>query len=93
MSDLFVGVGSNFFSNSLLILPENINLIEAELLSINSYLNNITNSYGDGNNLYLNVNNGNLIFKLIPTILSIAGALLGLILYNNKHYFKLLTPY
>nr|YP_010846108.1 NADH dehydrogenase subunit 5 [Cyathus pallidus]WEV87295.1 NADH dehydrogenase subunit 5 [Cyathus pallidus] len=36
-SDLFVGVGSDFFGNSIFILPNNINLIEAEF-SLNSFI-------------------------------------------------------
>jgi NADH-ubiquinone oxidoreductase chain 5 len=37
VSDLFVGVGSNFFENSLFIHPNNISLIEAEF-SLNTIL-------------------------------------------------------
>lgn len=94
MSDLFVGVGSDFFQNSLLILPENINLIEAELLSTDSYIKypNVDSVYKDLN-FNLKTDNSNLIIKLLPTLLSVFGALLGLLLYNNKHYLKLLTPY
>jgi NADH-ubiquinone oxidoreductase chain 5 len=94
MSDLFVGVGSDFFQNSLLILPENINLIEAELLSTDSYIKypNVDSAYKDLN-FNLKTDNSNLIIKLLPTLLSVFGALLGLLLYNNKHYLKLLTPY
>jgi NADH-ubiquinone oxidoreductase chain 5 len=94
MSDLFVGVGSDFFQNSLLILPENINLIEAELLSVDSYIKypNVEGSYKDLN-FNLKTDNSNLIIKLLPTLLSVFGALLGLLLYSNKHYLKLLTPY
>nr|YP_010721275.1 NADH dehydrogenase subunit 5 [Cyathus jiayuguanensis]WDS46469.1 NADH dehydrogenase subunit 5 [Cyathus jiayuguanensis] len=36
-SDLFVGVGSDFFGNSIFILPNNINIIEAEF-SLNSFI-------------------------------------------------------
>jgi NADH-ubiquinone oxidoreductase chain 5 len=32
--DLFVGLGSIFFGNSIFILPKNFNLIEAEFLPL-----------------------------------------------------------
>jgi len=60
-SDIFVGVGSDIFENSLFIHPNNINLIEAEF-SIDLWL------------------------KLLPSILSLLGALIAFLLYNKYHY-------
>ena len=60
-SDMFVGIGSDFFGNSLFIHPNNINLVEAEY-SLNLFI------------------------KLLPTILSFLGAIIGLILYNQTPY-------
>jgi len=58
-SDLFVGVGSDFFANSLFIHPNNISIIEAEFsLPI-------------------------LTIKLLPSILSLFGALLAILLYHK----------
>ena len=56
-ADFFVGLGSDFFGNSLFIHPNNINIIEAEF-SLDP------------------------IIKLLPTLLSIAGALLAVYLYH-----------
>ncbi len=61
-SDLFVGVGSDFFANSLFIHPNNINLIEAEF-SLDP------------------------IIKLLPTALSMTGALLAVYLYHFSPNF------
>lgn len=105
MSDLFVGIGSDFFQNSIFILPENTNIIEAELLSLESYLktadHNIFGEHAlslrapshmaDGQMFNLDFQRGNLVIKLLPTFLSIFGALLGLFLYNKTNYFRLLT--
>lgn len=56
-SDLFVGVGSDFFANSIFINPNNISIIEAEFsLPI--------------------------LVKLLPSILSISGAALAVLLYH-----------
>jgi len=61
-SDLFVGVGSDFFANSLFIHPNNISIIEAEFsLPI--------------------------LIKLLPSILSLFGALLAIFLYHNSTSF------
>nr|YP_010046536.1 NADH dehydrogenase subunit 5 [Thelephora aurantiotincta]QPJ78319.1 NADH dehydrogenase subunit 5 [Thelephora aurantiotincta] len=61
-SDLFVGVGSDFFANSLFIHPNNISIIEAEFsLPI--------------------------LIKLLPSILSLFGALLAILLYHNNTSF------
>ena len=56
-SDLFVGVGSDFFANSLFTHPNNISIIEAEF-SLNP------------------------IIKLLPAILSFAGASLAFFMYH-----------
>src|SRR6266403_1671853 len=61
-SDLFVGVGSDFFANSLFIHPNNISIIEAEFsLPI--------------------------LIKLLPSILSLFGALLAILLYHKGTSF------
>jgi NADH-ubiquinone oxidoreductase chain 5 len=63
-SDLFVGVGSDFFANSLFIHPNNISIIEAEFsLPI--------------------------LIKLLPSILSLFGALLAIFLYHKSTSFDL----
>jgi NADH-ubiquinone oxidoreductase chain 5 len=66
-SDLFVGMGNDFFKNSIFMHPKNISLIEAEfsLLPVQSS----TFSY---NNL----------IKLLPAILSLTGALSSIFLYH-----------
>ena len=61
-SDFFVGIGSDFFGNSVFIHPNNINLIEAEF-SLDP------------------------IIKLLPTVLSITGALLAVFLYHFSPNF------
>lgn len=61
-SDLFVGVGSDFFANSLFIHPNKISIIEAEFsLPI--------------------------LIKLLPSILSLFGALLAIFLYHKSITF------
>jgi NADH-ubiquinone oxidoreductase chain 5 len=61
-SDLFVGVGSDFFGNSLFIHPNNISIIEAEFsLPI--------------------------LLKLLPSIFSLIGASLAVILYHKSPIF------
>jgi NADH-ubiquinone oxidoreductase chain 5 len=61
-SDLFVGVGSDFFGNSLFIHPNNISIIEAEFSLP-------------------------LLIKLLPSILSLIGASLALLLYHKSPIF------
>jgi NADH-ubiquinone oxidoreductase chain 5 len=65
-SDLFVGIGTDFFigkgSEALFIHPNNITLIEAEFSLP-------------------------LIIKLLPTILSLAGAILAVYMYNKDINF------
>ena len=56
-SDLFVGIGSDFFGNSLFINPNHISLVEAEF----------SMSIG---------------YKLLPSILSILGGILAIVLYH-----------
>jgi len=56
-SDLFVGLGTDFFGNSVFTHPNNISLVEAEF-SLNP------------------------IIKLLPAILSLAGAALAIYLYH-----------
>ena len=56
-SDLFVGIGTDFFGNALFIHPNNISLVEAEF-SLSTGL------------------------KLLPTILSILGAISAVYLYQ-----------
>jgi NADH-ubiquinone oxidoreductase chain 5 len=64
-SDLFVGVGTDFFGNSLFIHPNNISIIEAEFsLPI--------------------------ILKILPTILSLIGAIAAVYLYH-KNTISLIT--
>ncbi|KAG2228762.1 hypothetical protein INT48_007545, partial [Thamnidium elegans] len=66
-SDLFVGIGSDFFANTIFIHPNNISLVEAEFSM-------------------------NFIFKLLPTIFSLAGTLFALYLYNyNPHFIDSLV--
>jgi NADH-ubiquinone oxidoreductase chain 5 len=61
-SDLFVGVGSDFFANSLFIHPNNISIIEAEFsLPI--------------------------LIKLLPSLLSLFGALTAIFLYHKNISF------
>jgi len=61
-SDLFVGVGSDFFGNSLFIHPNHISIIEAEFsLPI--------------------------LVKLLPSILSLIGASLAVLLYHRSSTF------
>ena len=68
-SDMFVGIGSDFFGNSLFIHPNNITLVEAEY-SLNLFI------------------------KLLPTILSLLGAVISLILYNHYPYiFNVFNEY
>lgn len=56
-SDLFVGIGTDFFGNALYIHPNNIDLVEAEFSM-------------------------NILFKLLPSILSIIGAVSAVYLYQ-----------
>ena len=72
-SDLFVGMGSDFFQNSIFMHPKNIYLIEAEFSL--SCLDSSTDSEG-----FLRSNNN--FIKLLPAILSFTGAFTAIILYH-----------
>ena len=61
-SDLLVGVGSDFLSNSIFVHPDHVTLIEAEF-SLPIFI------------------------KLLPAILSLLGAVLGIFLYYNTPEF------
>src|ERR1700742_2593925 len=84
-SDLFVGVGSDFFGNSLFIRPNNNPLIEAEfsLSPIIKLLPCILSLFGAVSALYL--------YQLQPRFLnSLVNNSLGIKLYsflNGKYYF------
>lgn len=58
-SDLFVGIGTDFFGNALYIHPNKIDLVEAEFSM-------------------------NILLKLLPSILSIIGAISAVYLYQNS---------
>jgi len=87
-SDLFVGVGSDFFQNSIFMHPKNISLIEAEF-SLSSTLMEpaLTGIYPDGayssnSEGDLRVGSNNIFIKLLPAILSFTGAFSAIILYH-----------
>ena len=62
-SDLFVGIGSDFFGNAIFIHPNHINMVEAEF-SMDTLI------------------------KLLPSILSLLGAVLAVFLYHfTPHLF------
>lgn len=65
-SDLFVGMASDFLSNSIFIRPNNITLVEAEF-SLDWYV------------------------KLLPLILTIIGAFLGIFLYHKAGAAEILV--
>jgi len=66
-SDLFIGIGSDFFQNSIFMHPNNISLVEAEF---STALNNS------------DISTFNIIIKLLPVILSFIGAFSAIILYH-----------
>ena len=77
-SDLFVGIGSDFFQNSIFMHPKNISLIEAEFSLVGS------ESHCDYN----------IFIKLLPAIFSFTGAFSAIILYHLQlpfglNFFKL----
>ncbi len=72
-SDLFVGMGSDFFQNSIFMHPKNISLIEAEFSL--TCLGCPTDSDG-----FLRSNN--IFIKLLPAILSFTGAFSAIVLYH-----------
>jgi NADH:ubiquinone oxidoreductase subunit 5 (subunit L)/multisubunit Na+/H+ antiporter MnhA subunit len=66
-SDLFVGMATDFFGNSIYLHPNYISIVEAEF-SLPQFI------------------------KLLPVILSLIGAILGIILYHvNKEFLINLT--
>src|SRR5882757_1661993 len=71
-SDLFVGIGSDFFKNSIFMHPKNISLIEAEFaLSFDGPLMGpVKAGYGETSLSQVN----NIFIKLLPAILSFTGA-------------------
>jgi proton-translocating NADH-quinone oxidoreductase chain L len=110
-SDLFVGMGSDFFKNSIFIHPKNISLIEAEFSlqsSLSSPLSQLPfpNSYEGSpittpatptEELLLGPSaekqqGYNILFKLLPAILSITGALSAIILYHLPFLFLINCP-
>jgi NADH-ubiquinone oxidoreductase chain 5 len=82
-SDLFVGIGSDFFKNSIFMHPKNISLIEAEFaLSFDGPLMGpVKAGYGETSLSQVN----NIFIKLLPAILSFTGAFSAFILYNLQH--------
>ena len=66
-SDLFIGIGSDFFQNSIFMHPNNISLVEAEFSTA------LSNS---------DISTFNIIIKLLPVILSFIGAFSAIILYH-----------
>jgi NADH-ubiquinone oxidoreductase chain 5 len=90
-SDLFVGVGSDFFGNSLFIHPKNLSLIEAEfsLPIIIKLLPVILSLLGASLAILLYYNNNNFIISLIETSLGrkiytfLNGKYLFDVIYNN----------
>jgi NADH-ubiquinone oxidoreductase chain 5 len=83
-SDLFVGIGSDFFKNSIFMHPKNISLIEAEFSL--TYLGSPTDSEG-----FLKSNN--IFIKLLPAILSFTGAFSAIVLYHLPFPPAPLSPY
>jgi NADH-ubiquinone oxidoreductase chain 5 len=87
-SDLFVGMGSDFFQNSIFMHPKNISLIEAEFSFSPLYLMEGQDSLG----LYVStpanahsepaLGSNSIFIKLLPAILSFTGALSAIILYH-----------
>jgi NADH:ubiquinone oxidoreductase subunit 5 (subunit L)/multisubunit Na+/H+ antiporter MnhA subunit len=87
-SDLFVGMGSDFFKNSIFMHPKNISLIEAEFsLSFGGPLMEpLWQALGPlrgGETSLSQVNN--IFIKLLPAILSFTGAFSAFILYHLQH--------
>ncbi|YP_001504356.1 NADH dehydrogenase subunit 5 (mitochondrion) [Pleurotus ostreatus] len=87
-SDLFVGVGSDFFGNSLFIHPNNISIIEAEfsLNLIIKLLPVILSLIGSVLAIYLYHNNPEFINQLTDN--SISKKIYGFL--NGKYYFDVI---
>jgi NADH-ubiquinone oxidoreductase chain 5 len=88
-SDLFVGMGSDFFQNSIFMLPKNISLIEAEFslfppLMGPALAGSYSFPFGDAPGCLSLAQGGsyNIFIKLLPAILSFTGALSAIILYH-----------
>ncbi len=90
-SDLFVGVGTDFFANSLFIHPNNVSLVEAEFslpLSV-KLLPAILSLLGSGLAIYFYHNSPNIVLSLTNTTLGrkiytfLNGKYLFDVLYNN----------
>jgi NADH-ubiquinone oxidoreductase chain 5 len=73
-SDLFVGMGSDFFQNSIFMHPKNISLIEAEFA--------LPSVRGLGTSPTLRQESYSIFIKLLPAILSFIGAFSAIILLN-----------
>lgn len=87
-SDLFVGVGSDFFGNSLFIHPNNISIIEAEF-SINpiiKLLPVILSFIGSATAIFMYHKSPEFIFNLTDT--PFAKKLYGFL--NGKYYFDVI---
>jgi NADH-ubiquinone oxidoreductase chain 5 len=87
-SDMFVGIGSDFFGNSLFIHPNNITLVEAEfsLSTFTKLLPSLLSLIGVVSALILYLNKPDLINN-------ISKSLIGRKLYNifnNKYYFDII---
>ena len=96
-SDLFVGMGSDFFQNSIFMHPKNISLIEAEFSLV---LQGQPFPFGGGSTDPAQAgvgpslmghakagygelqSNNNIFIKLLPAILSFTGAFSAIILYH-----------
>ena len=87
-SDMFVGIGSDFFGNSLFIHPNNITLVEAEFsLSIwIKLLPSLLSLIGATSALILYLKTPEILVSLTET--SIGKKLYNL--FNNKYYFDII---
>jgi NADH-ubiquinone oxidoreductase chain 5 len=96
-SDLFVGMGSDFFQNSIFMHPKNISLIEAEFSlaaqpfplgggsSDPAQAGEGPSILGLGKAGYVELqSNNNIFIKLLPAILSFTGAFSAIILYHSS---------
>jgi len=81
-SDLFVGIGSDFFQNSIFIHPKNISLIEAEFSLLSDLGDSSLSKELVSDSVALPTSLVNICIKLLPVILSFLGAFSAIILYN-----------
>ena len=90
-SDLFTGVGSDFFSNSLFILPENLSLIDAEF-SISPIIKLLPLIL-----TFLGAVSALIIYNWFPKFtVDLTNNSLGRIVYsflNSKYYFDVIYNY